>query len=154
MTPSFPVPELLSREQRVPGRVAVGDRAAVRLAPGLLDFLMTPPGGDVPPPGRGTHPMSGLPLGLAVEAAIQAVDGHANGIDVLRACTCEFLAPVQRSAALVARARVVRLGRRSVTLHTELFHEHNPDAIFRAECTLVRAPRGSAEEIAPFMAPD
>jgi hypothetical protein len=153
MTPSFPVPELLSRHQRVPGRVAVGDHAEVRLAAGLLDFLMTPGDGEAPPPGRGTHPMSGLPLGLAVEAAIRAVDGHTTGIDVLRACTCEFLSPVQRSAALVARARVVRLGRRSVTLHAELFHEHNPDAIFRAECTLVRAPRGSAEEIGAFTAP-
>jgi len=135
---AFPVPEVLSLAVREPGRVAVGDRAETRLAPGLLGWLMTPPAPGAPPPARGTHPMSGLPLGLAVEAAITAASGRRNGLDTLRAARVEYESPIRAEEPALARAEITARGRRHVTARVEVRSAADNRLLLRGEVTLVR----------------
>jgi hypothetical protein len=146
---SFPLPEVLEVVRASAERVRVGDRAAVRLAPGLLDYLLTSPDGTAATPGRGTHPMTGIPLGVALEAAIEACGGQETGIDVLRACECTFDSPVHRGEALIGRARVAETGARHVTVEATTESEMDGRIILRARLVLVRVGEdGRAERLA------
>ncbi len=146
----FPVPELVARRARVPGKVSVRDWAEVRLGPGLLGFLMTARGTGEAPPGRGTHPMTGVPLGVGIEAAIQAASGKENGIDVLRACEWVFESPVEAGDVLRGRGEVVSLGTRCIRAHVEVFGEsadgREPGSrlLLKGEVILVRVVDGRA----------
>jgi hypothetical protein len=148
-SPSFRVPELVARHTKVPGKVSVGDWAEVRLGPGLLEFLMTARGAGAPP-GRGTHPMTGVPLGVGIEAAIQAASGKENGIDVLRACECVLESPVSAGEVLRARGEVVSLGRRCVRAHLKVYgeltdcSESTNRLLLKGEVILVRVVEGKA----------
>lgn len=145
--PAFPAPELLSRHTAVPGRVSVGDTAAIRLHPGLLKWLMTSPADDIPPPGRGIHPMSGIPLGIAVEAAIIAASGKELGNDVLKSCTSDHLLPVYGSEELRAEGTVTTVGRRHVEVETVVSRCSDDAPVYRGTMILVHVKGGRAVEI-------
>ncbi|MCX7719428.1 MAG: hypothetical protein N2111_13645 [Candidatus Sumerlaeaceae bacterium] len=146
---NFPKPEVLEVIRSDPRRVRIGDCATVRLAPGLLDFLMTSPNGSAAARGRGTHPMSGIPLGIALEAAIEACGGQETGIDVLRACECTYDSPVRRDEPLIGRARVGEIGPRHITLEATAESEADGRILIRARLVLVRVGEdGRAERLA------
>ncbi len=109
-----PRPRIVSRHTAVPGKISRGDWAEVEMQPGILDFLMHKEDQDTPPVGHRTHPMTGIPIGLAVDAAIAAASGRDTGVDVLRHCEATFESPIARDQAVLARGQVVELGRRHV----------------------------------------
>lgn len=131
-------PTVLARLQAVAGKVSAGDWAEVRLETGLLALLMKPDGGTGVPPGRGVHPMSGIPLGIGVEAAIVAASGRENGIDVLRACHCAYESPMRPHEPVVARGEVLAIGQRHVSVKMEVRSEADGRLLMRGESVLVR----------------
>ncbi len=150
--PGFPPPEVVAVKRHDPARITPGDRARVRLAPGLLEWLCATPEGAERPPARGTHPMSGLPRGLAVEAAILAAGGRENGVDVLRACEAQFESTARRDEALTADAEIAETGRRRVEVRTEVTGEDGRPVLL-ARLVLVRVlATGRAAELGPLAA--
>jgi len=131
-------PSVEARLQAVPGKVSVGDWAEVRLEPGLLAFLMKPDGGTGVPPGRGVHPMSGIPLGIGVEAAIVAASGRENGIDVLRACHCVYESPMRPDEPVVARGEVSAIGQRHISVKMEVRSEADGRLLMQGQAVLVK----------------
>ncbi|HEQ60520.1 MAG TPA: hypothetical protein ENN74_02815 [Firmicutes bacterium] len=136
--PEVSPPTVQARRQAVPGKVSVGDFAEVRLEPGLLALLMKPAAETGVPPGRGVHPMSGIPLGLGVEVAIVAASGKENGIDVLRACHCAYESPMRPNEPVVARGEVQETGQRHVTVNMEVRSGADGRLLMRGEAVLVK----------------
>lgn len=145
----FTPPHPVDGRAECAGRPTPGDWAEVRLEPGLLAFLMAPPAGCDVPLARGTHPMSGLPLGLAVEAAIAASSGRATGATVLRACQCTYESPASAFEALAARATVTETGPRHVGATAEVRSAADRRLVMRATLTLVRV--GGDGRAAPIL---
>ena len=146
---NFPHPKVLEVIRADGQRVRVGDSASVHLEPGLLDFLMTSPDGSGAARGRGTHPMTGIPLGVALEAAIEACGGQETGIDVLRACDCTYDSPVRPKEGLIGRARVGEVGARHVIVEATTESEADGRILMRARLVLVRVGGdGRAERLA------
>jgi len=108
---------------------------------------MTPVGAPAVPPGRGLHPMTGVPMGLAIEAAIQAVDGKRRGVDVLRACNASFLSPADWLVPMEASAQVHAVTPRSVEIDAEVRNEATGAIVLRARIVLVRVVGGRAMEL-------
>ena len=119
-TPNFIAPQVVECVRKEENRVTRGDYAQVCAEAGLMAWLSAAlrPGAD--PPGRGTHPMSGLPLGIAVEAAIAAVGGKANGLCILRAMECSYESPAPLDAPMWARATVKEVGLRHAKVDVEV----------------------------------
>ena len=136
--PTFAPPRVTAGHARIEGQVSSGDWASVRLEPGLLRFLCDTPPGAAHPPGRGTHPMTGVPLGVAVDAAIAACGGRENGIAVLRACEAQFESPSQMEEALDARAEVASVSARHVEALAEVRSAADGRLVLRARLILVR----------------
>ena len=138
-------PRALSRHQRVPGKVSVGDTATLEEGPELLKLLMRPYGPSTFPLGRGIHPMTTVPLGLAIDAAIEAAGGYALEVTTLRYCRLSMEAPTSNQRTLRCTARVTLIGRRHVEAHAEV---HELDRlILNAEIGLVRVRGGRAVEL-------
>ena len=130
----------------MPGKVSVGDSATLDEGPELLKLLMRPYGPNSFPLGRGIHPMTTVPLGLAVDAAIEAAGGYDLEVTTLRYCRFSMEAPTSNQRALRAAARVTRIGRRHVETEAEV-HELDRQ-ILKAEIGLVRVRGGKAVELA------
>lgn len=145
--PDFPMPEVVSERRRAEGRIAVGDRAEVRLRPGLLRFLMTGRGPAGERPGRRVHPMTGLPLGIAIEAAILAAGGKSTGLTVLKACEVTFTAPIDAEDVVLATGEIVSLGRRHVRASILVRREEDNLPILRGEVVLVAVEDGRAVNV-------
>ena len=120
-TPGFNAPQVVECVRAEATRVTPGDHAVVRAQAGLLAWLCAPPRLGEEPPGRGTHPMSGVPMGIAVEAAIAAVGGKTNGLCILRAAECSFESPAPLDAPMEARAEVKAVGLRHVKVGVEVW---------------------------------
>lgn len=136
--------EILSVKHAQPSRLSIGDEAWCRHAPGLLAHLME----EVAPNlrrGTGTHPMTGLPLGMAIHAAIVACDGERTGIGVCRALQASLESPIRPSDVVLSHARISEIGRRHVTCQAEAYAEEEPlRLIARVEAVLVRVEQGHA----------
>ena len=147
--PEFVPPRVTGRRVQIEGRVSRGDWASVILEDGLLGFLCTTAPEAAHPPARGTHPMTGVPLGVAVEAGIVACGGSENGIAVLRACEARFESPVRMDEALDARAEVASVGARHVEIAALVRSAADGRDILTAKLVLVRVgPDGRAEPLA------
>ena len=119
--PKFVVPQVVECVRADANRVTPGDSAVVHAEAGLMAWLCAAPRPGEEPPGRGTHPMSGVPLGLSVEAAIAAVGGKANGLCILRAAQCSYESPAPLDAPLGSRAVVKEVGLRHVNVDVEVY---------------------------------
>lgn len=128
MVNNFQRPAVIEVSRASAKDVAVGDRAAVRWDPRLLDVLME----GTPPVAAGTHPMSGLPLGVMTEAALLACGRDETGIHILLFANVTYRHPVPRDRPWTAEARVEGLGRRHVRVRTSL---HDADQLL-CEATL------------------
>jgi hypothetical protein len=135
-------PRALARRQQVPGRISLGDSATLEEGPELLKLLMRPYGPNTFPLGRGVHPMTTVPLGLAVDAAIEAAGGYDLEVTTLRYCRFSMEAPTSNQRTLRGSARITRIGPRHVEAHAEV-HELER-LILAAEIGLVRVRGGRA----------
>ena len=139
-------PRALARHQQVPGKLSIGDTATLDEGPELLKLLMRPYGPNSFPLGRGIHPMTTVPLGLAIDAAIEAAGGYALEVTTLRYCRFSMEAPTSNQRALRGSARITAIGNRHVETHAEV---HELDRlILTAEIGLVRVRGGRAVELA------
>ena len=139
-------PRALARHQQVPGKISVGDTATLEEGPELLKLLMRPYGPNTFPLGRGIHPMTTVPLGLAIDAAIEAAGGYDLEVTTLRYCRFSMEAPTSNQRTLRGSARVTAIGRRHVETRAEV---HELDRLIAsAEIGLVRVRGGRAVEIA------
>jgi hypothetical protein len=141
------MPETVSLQTQKEGKVCIGDSAEVRLDPGLLRFLMTEVTRGGNRPGRRIHPMSGIPLGIAIEAAILAASGKKHGIDVLRACECDYLFPIGIDDSVVAYGEVIELGKRHISVLMELRRLPDHKLLMKGKAVLVHSLNGKAQNI-------
>jgi hypothetical protein len=129
-------PRTIDLHRRRDGTISLGDSATLEDGPQLLRLLMDPYGRAEHPLGRGIHPMTTVPLGLAIDAAIEAAGGYALEVTTLRYCSFTMEAPTSNRRALRASARVVGLGRRHVETDVEVWEIDR--LILRGRVGLVR----------------
>ncbi len=136
--------EILSVNRQQEGAITVGDEAWCRHPPGLLAWLAE----EITPTlrrGSGVHPMTGLPIGMAVHAAIVACDGERTGIGVCRALKASLESPMTPSDTIWSYGRIIEIGYRHVTCYAEAWAEENPlRLIAKLEVVLIRVENGRA----------
>jgi hypothetical protein len=138
---SFQRPEIVQVRRAASDRVTAGDHAEIRWTPALLDALMR---GDSPP-AAGTHPMSGLPLGVMTEAALVACGREQTGIHILVFAEVSFRAPVPRDRDWTARASVEGFGGRHVRVGAVLLADGRE--LCRATLGVARVVDGHASPV-------
>ena len=148
-------PHTVSEQRRAAQTIALGDEATLEEGPELLQLLMRPYAGrdsragqPVAPPaplGRGIHPMTTVPLGLAIDAAIEAAGGYELDVTTLRYCSFSMESFTTNRRALRATGRIVRLGRRHIEAEVEV-HE-GERLILTGRVGLVRVRGGRATEL-------
>jgi hypothetical protein len=139
-------PQAISRRRRRADAIGVGDEATIEEGPELLKLLMQPYGSAGFPLGRGIHPMTTVPLGLAVDAAIEAAGGYALEVTTLRYCTFTMEAPTSNRRPLRAIARIVEIGPRHVEAEAEVWE--GTRLILRSRLGLVRVRGARAVSLA------
>jgi len=137
--------EILSVTRCDPQRISPGDQAWCRHAAGLLAYLME----EVSPVlrrGSGVHPATGLPIGMAVHAAIVACNGEQTGIGVCRALEATLESPLGPRDDVISHATILEIGRRHVTCAAEAYAETLPTMrlVARLRVVLVRVEEGRA----------
>ena len=139
-------PHSVTRRRRREDIISLGDEATMEEGPELLQLLMRPFSGASFPLGRGIHPMTTVPLGLAIDAAIEAAGGYALDVTTLRYCSFSMEAPTSNRRALRGTAVVTEIGRRHVECRAEVWESDR--LILKASIGLVRARGGRAVTIA------
>jgi hypothetical protein len=94
------------------------------------------------PLGRAIHPMTTVPAGLAIDAAIEASGGYRLEVTTLRYATFSMEAPTSNSRPLDATARVDVVGRRHVEVSCTV--TEGVRTILIGKFGLVRVVRGRA----------
>jgi hypothetical protein len=139
-------PQTVALQRRSPAAVSLGDEAVVEEGPELLQLLMRPYTGSTAPLGRGIHPMTTVPLGLAIDAAIEAAGGYDLDVTTLRYCSFSMEAFTSNRRPLRATGRIVRLGRRHVEAEVEV--REGERLILTGRVGLVRVRGGRATDLA------
>lgn len=139
-------PRALALRRRRSDRISLGDEATLDEGPELLQLLMRPYGNATFPLGRGIHPMTTVPLGLAIDAAIEAAGGYPMEVTTLRYGSFSMEAPTSNRRPLRATARITVLGQRHVEADTEVWEGER--LILRARIGLVRVRGGRAAPLA------
>ena len=139
-------PRTITAHRRYSDLICVGDEATLEEGPELLHLLMQPYGGAGFPLGRGIHPMTTVPLGLAIDAAIEAAGGYDLEVTTLRYGTFTMEAPTSNRRPLRATARIVDIGPRHVEAEAEVWERDR--LILRTRVGLVRVRSGRAVSIA------
>ncbi len=105
-------PQVISERRRVADRIALGDTATLEDGPALLQHLRAPVPGETFALGTAIHPLTTVPLGLAIDAAIVAANGRVLSISHLRYCSfsMERIISTDPPRPLRAIARVAELG--------------------------------------------
>lgn len=135
-----------------PDRITVGDVATLRCSDELLRLLMTRYRDAVAPLGRALHPMTTVPAGLAIDAAIEAVGGYRLEVTTLRYATFSMEAPTSNRRPLDATARVDVVGRRHVEVASVV--TEGTRTILVGRFGLVRVVRGRAALLGPLAGTD
>lgn len=138
-------PRAVERQRRQPGKISLGDNAVLEEGPELLQLLMRPYGPAHSPLGRGIHPMTTVPLGLAIDAAIEAAGGYDVDVCTLRYCSFSMEAPTSNRRTLRAAGTVTSVGRRHV--ETEVAVWELERLILKGKIGLVRVRGGKAVPI-------
>jgi acyl-coenzyme A thioesterase PaaI-like protein len=90
--------------------------------------------------------MTTVPLGLAIDAAIEAAGGYDLDVTTLRYCSFSMEAFTSNRRPLRATGRIVRLGRRHVEAEVEV--REGERLILTGRVGLVRVRGGRATELA------
>lgn len=135
-------PQLVEYRRRKDGVITLGDEATLEEGPELMQMLMRPQRDASFPLGRGIHPMTTVPLGLAVDAAIEAAGGYALDVTTLRYCQFSMESFTSNHRPLRATGRVVELGRRHVETEVEVWEVDR--LILKGRVGLVRSRGGRA----------
>ena len=143
-------PRALERRQQVRGKVSIGDSATLDEGPELLKLLMRPYGPASFPLGRGIHPMTTVPLGLAIDAAIEAAGGYDLEVTTLRYCSFSMEAPTSNQRPLRSTGTVAKIGRRHVEVDVQV--TEGDRVILKGQVGLVRVRAGRALAIADRVA--
>ncbi|MBI3970414.1 MAG: hypothetical protein HY332_03915 [Chloroflexi bacterium] len=138
-------PRTIEVHRRRDGVVTLGDRVTLEDSPQLLRLLMQRNAGAPAPLGRAIHPMTTVPLGLAIDAAIEAAGGYDVGITTLRYCQFSMEASTTNRRALRSTAQIVQLGRRHVEAAVEVWEEDR--LILQGRVGLVRVHGGRASPL-------
>src|SRR5262249_3493029 len=139
-------PRTVGAQRRRQGTISLGDEATVEEGPELLQLLMRPYGNASAPLGRGIHPMTTVPLGLAIDAAIEAAGGYALDVTTLRYCSFSMEAFPSNRRPLQATGRIIGLGRRHLEAEVEV--REGERLILRGRVGLVRVRGGRASPLA------
>jgi acyl-coenzyme A thioesterase PaaI-like protein len=89
--------------------------------------------------------MTTVPLGLAIDAAIEAAGGYDLEVTTLRYCSFSMEAPTSNQRPLRATGTVSKIGRRHVETEVEVWEQNR--LILRGQVGLVRVRGGRATEI-------
>ena len=138
-------PRMVGLRRRQEGIIVVGDEATMEEGPELRQLLMRHYQGADFPLGRGIHPMTTVPLGLAIDAAIEAAGGYALEVTTLRYCDFSMEAFTSNRRPLRATGRITHLGRRHVEAAVEVWEGDR--LILRGTVGLVRVRAGRAVEL-------
>ena len=103
-------PRVISEQRRVADRIALGDTATLEDGPALLQHLRERAPGQTFALGTAIHPLTTVPLGLAIDAAILAANGRVLSISHLRYCSFSMERIISTDRPLRATARVAELG--------------------------------------------
>ncbi len=135
-------PRVISERRRVADRIALGDTATLEDSPALLRHLRALAPGQTFALGTAIHPLTTIPLGLAIDAAILAANGRALAISHLRYCSFSMERIISTEQPLRAIARVAELG----THHLECVVEVREDEhlICQARIGLCQVREGRA----------
>ena len=146
IAPRIRPPHIVELRRKQTGAITLGDTATLEDGPELLRLLMRPYGKATAPLGRGLHPMTAVPLGLAIDAAIESAGGYALEVTSLRYCHFSMEAPTSNRRPLRATAEVVELGRRHVETAIEVWEVDR--LILRGRIGLCRVRAGRAVPLA------
>ena len=113
--------------------------------PELLQLLMRPYAAASFPLGRGIHPMTTVPLGLGIDAAIEAAGGYDLEVTTLRYSNFSMEAPTSNRRPLRAVGTVAEIGRRHVEVRVEVWEMDR--LILKGSVGLVRVRGGRAVPI-------
>jgi hypothetical protein len=138
-------PRAVQYRRATPGKITRGDSATLEEGPELLQLLMRPYGSADFPLGRGIHPMTTVPLGLAIDAAIEAAGGYDVEVTTLRYSSFSMEAPTSNRRPLRATGTVGTIGRRHVEVQVDVWEMDR--LILTGKVGLVRARGGRAVPI-------
>jgi hypothetical protein len=114
-------PVIVASQRRAPEKIALGDTVTIEDGPELLIHLAS----KVPEQSHGVgiamHPGTTVPLGLGIDAAIEAADGRRLGLNVLRYCSFSMERRITRDLPFRAIGRVAELGARHVECTAEVW---------------------------------
>lgn len=134
-------------------RITIGDTVTLETDPELLRLLMSRYRGASAPLGRAIHPMTTVPLGLAIDAAIEAVGGYRLEVTSLRYSSFSMEAPTSNRRTLTAMAIVTLIGRRHVEVSCTVTEGER--TILLGTFGLVRVVHGRASRLTDVVgAPD
>lgn len=103
--------------------------------------------------GRAIHPMTTVPLGLAIDAAIEAAGGYRLEVTTLRYSSFSMEAPTSNRRTLTATAIVTLTGRRHIEVTCTVTEGER--TILQGIFGLVRVVRGRASRLTDVVgAPD
>ncbi|MGH2352323.1 MAG: hypothetical protein ACRDI2_10275 [Chloroflexota bacterium] len=139
-------PRTVALRRRQEKAISLGDEATLEEGPELLQLLMRHHQGADFPLGRGIHPMTTVPVGLAIDAAIEAAGSYALEVTTLRYCTFSMEAFTSNRRSLRATARISHLGRRHVEAEAEVWEVDR--LVLRGKVGLVRVRGGRAVDLA------
>jgi hypothetical protein len=139
-------PHIAQYQRKHQRKISLGDSALLEEGPELLQLLMRPYGRHNFPLGRGIHPMTTVPLGLAIDAAIEAAGGYDLEVTTLRYCNFSMEAPTSNRRPLRAAGTITKIGRRHLEVDVSVWELDR--LVLRGTVGLVRARGGSAVPLA------
>ncbi|MAG36808.1 MAG: hypothetical protein CL878_11285 [Dehalococcoidia bacterium] len=118
-------PRVISEQRRDADRIALGDTATLEDSPALLQHLRERAPGQTFALGTAIHPLTTIPLGLAIDAAILAVNGRALKIAHLRYSSFSMERIIATTRPLRAVARVAELGAHHIECVVEVWEDEH-----------------------------
>ena len=141
-------PRVIAEQRRVADRIALGDTATLEDGPALLQHLRERAPGQIFVLGTAIHPLTTIPLGLAIDAAILAANGRTLSISHLRYCSFSMERVISTDRPLRARARVAELGAHHLECVVEVREDEH--LICQARIGLCQVREGRAAPLGHF----